>query len=382
MGRRADRPGEGDLPRLSWRLGVEVELLAPPGADRRQLAERLAAELGGEVHAFFHPQSEPSRVPGKAAFRNLTPGFEVRGPDGAWLARCVDDLTLQADLDREAPPAGGWYRVVSDDARLLRLAARHCDPEGALPEAVAPLAALFGTEPEPGEGGMFRVADEGGQPICIAARLPGERERPCELISPPIDADHLARLAALLEPARALGFTAPAEGATHLHFDARPLQRAAVLADLVAWWQAWGPTLGWLWGRNPRCVRLGPTPPKELALLRDPAFRELPWPEARRRLSALEPSKYVDLNLRNLAKASTGKNTLEVRTLPVLQDAEEIVLCAALVEGALRRAQLGIPPGWRSPTPPGVSGAQRMLAELPLSEEVEQAWRARLAARA
>ena len=64
----------------------------------------------------WHQESEPSRVPGMGLFHNLGLGFEVPGQ-----ARLVDDLTLQLDLDKRASPQPGWFRVVSDDVRLLAL---------------------------------------------------------------------------------------------------------------------------------------------------------------------------------------------------------------------------------------------------------------------
>ena len=117
-----------DIPRLRWPIGVEVELLAPPGSSRRTLADRLAAAAGGTVRPFFYPQSDLSLVPGVPVFDNLTLGFEVRDAAGGLIARCVDDLTLQQDLDRERAPVPGWFRVVSDDLRLLHLVARWSSP--------------------------------------------------------------------------------------------------------------------------------------------------------------------------------------------------------------------------------------------------------------
>ncbi|HMV69824.1 MAG TPA: amidoligase family protein, partial [Myxococcota bacterium] len=145
---------------MMWTLGVEIELLAPRGRSRRDLAEAIAAREGGRVEPMFHLDSEPSKVPGKPIFHNLGPAFRTVGPRG-WLARVTDDLTLQDDLDRAARPVPGWHRIVSDDPRLLRLIARHADPGAPLDAVLDPIAALFGTRVEAAPGDLRRVSDLG-----------------------------------------------------------------------------------------------------------------------------------------------------------------------------------------------------------------------------
>jgi hypothetical protein len=323
---------------LAWRLGVEVELLAPPGRSRRDLAEELARRSQGTVQRFFHPQSEPSRVKGIEIFENLTLGFKIFDGSGQEIAKCVDDLTLQRDLQRRAASKKGWYRIVSDDPRLLRLVMLHGDPERDLPEAIEPIAKLFRTPLNRGPKGMFRVADSVGAPICIAAPLPGERERPCEIITPPLDDNHEERLEGLLSPARELGFTIPAEGAVHLHFDAEPLCSATTFSNLVTTLDGRREELRAKLGTNPRCRRLGPWPPELLELVSTTEFRSLPWEEARTRVAALKPTKYRDFNIRNMALGLKSKHTFEVRILPVWTRAEPILRAAMVFERILQEA--------------------------------------------
>ncbi len=109
---------------------------------------------------------------------------------GCLIARCVDDLTLVEDLDKTEKPKPGWYRIVSDDTRLLQLVMCQANANDPLNNILEPIASLFTTHPEQGLGGMVCVADHTGNPIAIAAPLPGERECPCELITPHIDANH------------------------------------------------------------------------------------------------------------------------------------------------------------------------------------------------
>ena len=337
-------------------MGVEIELLAPPGRSRQDLAVAIADHYGAKARRVFHPQGEPSKVPGTPVFENLTLGFVVEDASGNLLAQCVDDLTLQDDLDRQRPPREGWYRIVSDDARLLRLTMRHADPTAPLRTVLSPIAALFGSTVEEGEGGMVRVADEAGLPIAIGAPLPGERERPCELITPPIETDHLERLETLLGLARALGFRAPAEGAIHLHFDAAPLCRAATVANLVSLLGIHGESLKHRLGTNPRCRRLGPWPQALFDLIGAPAFSSLPWEDARDQLAQLELTKYCDFNLRNLVHPIPDKHTLEVRILPVWMEAQKIVEAAALFAAILHWARDG--DGKPKPVPADLDGLQ------------------------
>jgi hypothetical protein len=360
--------------KLSWKMGFEIELMAPPRRSRADLAARIARRLDGQVRRFFHPQSEPSKAPGQPIFENLTLGFEVVDAGGRRLVALVDDLTLQHGLDKRAAPSDGWYRIVADDARLLQLAMRHCDPAAPLHEVLDPLAALFGTAPEPHPSGMVRISDGRGVSVAIGAPLPGERERPGEIVTAPIGADHKRVLSALLDDARAEGFTLPLEGATHIHFDAAPLQSAPAVATLVETFQAHGAALKRLAGVNPNCVRLGAWPDALPALVRTPGFRAMDWPRAAAALADVGLTKYCDFNLLNLVRGDAAKNTFEVRVLPSALTAEPILEAAALFEGLLR---------WCC-EPGALSGdtLAELIAALPLSKPAARLWRARAAAAA
>lgn len=314
----------GRLPRV----GVELELLAPVGSSRAELASVLAGPRGS-VSRFLHPDSEPALVPGVPVFETLTPGFLALDAQGRERARLVDDLTLQADLDRKAPPLPGWWRVLSDDRRVLHLVRRHGRADAGPWEALAPLADLFGTEVEQMDGGLLRVRDPDGSPLALAAPLPGERWRPCEVVSPPLGPFtprqlHRA-LDALLAPARALGFTVPVEAAVHLHLDAAPWRETAAFVRLVELVNDCLPDWIERERSNPANRRRGPWPPELMALVRQPGFVALPWPLARARLRELAPSKYHDVNLRNLVFDVPGKPTLELRFLPGSIEAGPVV---------------------------------------------------------
>jgi hypothetical protein len=354
---------------IGWTIGVEIELVAPRGSSRKVLAERLAGP-GGTVRPFFHPQSELSLVPDTPVFENLTLGFEARDAAGELVARLVDDITLQDDLDHQAAPREGWFRVVGDDLRLLNLVARVGRADAGPLEAVAAVAELFGTTPDVFPEGMVRVVDRNLAPIAIATPLPGERERPCEIVTPPMSSDHAARLDRLLGPARELDFTLPAEAATHIHFDREPLRDARVFRDLVRLVEQWGPALRTLVGTNPRCRRLGGWPDALREVVEAPGFAELPWPDARERLAEVGLTKYCDVNLKNIVHDIPDKPTVEVRILPGYAESAPIVEGAALFEGILRAAVAGISPDAR--------GMRGLLEKLPLDSAARRIWLARV----
>lgn len=361
-------------PRLRWKIGVEAELMAPRGASRATLAEHLATARGGRVLRGFLAQTEPSKAVGVEVFDNLTLAFRVVDADGDWIASCVDDLTLQVDLDRSAAPQPGWYRIVSDDRRLLHLVMNLGSAEGDLDQALAPIAAAFGTEVERFPGGMRRVRDVLGAPVVLGAPLPGERERPCELVTAPMATDHGATLDALLAPARALGFFVPRESATHVHFDAAPLRSATAVRSLVRLWDAWGRTLRALVGTNPACRQLGGWPDGLARCVEAPAFVRMPWEQARAALSEVGLSKFCDLNLLGLVSPLPGKETIEVRVLPGSIDTAEILHGAALFEAVLRHAMADAPVERQEPRKVRPRSTRALLEMLPLAPEERAYW--------
>lgn len=359
---------------INWRIGVEIELLAPRGKSRLDLAEAIRHRYQGSIQRFFHPQSEPSKVPGAQIFHNLTLGYTVLDANQVRVAQCVDDLTLQADLHRQAKPKPGWYRIVSDDERLLRLIVQQANPALPLEQVMQPIAELFGTVPDQGPGGMIRVNDRWGASVAIAVPLPGERERPCELITPPLDMHQGEQLEELLSLARQLKFQAPLEGATHIHFDATALQSAQAIANLVNLLSTYGDTLKQLMGTNRHCRRLGQWPAQLLNTVNAVGFRDRSWAEVQTELKALPLTKYCDFNLVNWIHGIPDKNTIEVRILPVWLDSEPIMAAAALFAAILECAAA---PGMIPQAPSQKYSRQTvksLLAMLPLPESQQSHW--------
>lgn len=327
--------------RLRRRIGFEIELMAPPGVSRRSLADDLAARTGGRVRPVWHRDSEPSLVPGLGRFLNLTLGFAVDRPDGSPLCTLVDDITLIDGLDPRTPAPPGWFRVLSDDSRLLGLLAERCDPAAPLDTVLDPAAALWGVKPEQ-IGDVVRLDDATGSTIALAAPAGGERERPCEVITPPLAANHHEALAELLTPARELGFTVPVEAAVHLHFDGGPFRRAPALANVVRLFAHWREPLRALLQTNPACRRLAPLPgPLVAATTQRPG-----WDELKRAADEGGLTKFFDVNLTQLFAEHPIRDTVEVRILPGAIDPGEIVNRAALVELLLERCLMSssLPP--------------------------------------
>lgn len=321
--------------RAGWKKGFEIELLAPRGHSRRDLADHIARRVGGEVRTCFYPQSEPSLVPGLPVFENLVLGFDVRDANGERVALLVDDLTLQADLDRQAAPLPGWIRVLSDDRRLLALVQRHCDPTASLDRVLEPMADLFGSKLDLADGNVSKVSDAYGRSVAMVAQLPGERERPCEIITPPVEGNARDVLEPLLQDAGALGFTVPAEAAVHVHFDAAALCSTRVISRLVDALDRHGQALRDHVDTNPRCSRLAPWSNALVACVGSDLFRSANWPKARAMLAETRPTKYCDFNLSNIAFETPNKHTFEVRILPGSMDVSQILEQAALFEHLL-----------------------------------------------
>jgi hypothetical protein len=317
---------------LRRRTGFEIELMAPVGSSRLVLARELAARRGGQVRPVWHHDSEPSLVPGLGRFLHLTQGFEVLDASGTLTCTLVDDVTLIADLDQRSRPVPGWYRVLTDDSRLLRLLAQRIDPGVPLEESLNPAAALWGVRVDR-HGEVFQVNDSSGATIALAAPQGGERERGCEVITPPLTADHEAAIEDLLRVARELGFFVPTEAAVHVHLDGAPFRSAPALANVVRLFGVWRPALHVLLGTNPACRRLAPLPvPLVQAAAGTPSYDEL-----RAAASAGDLTKFFDVNLTALFAEHPVRDTLEVRILPGAIDTRDVVRGAALIEALLER---------------------------------------------
>jgi hypothetical protein len=202
-----------------------------------------------------------------------------------------------------------------------------------------PLAAVFGVQAQHQEG-VITVEDASGATIAMAAPLPGECERPCEIVTAPIAAGHREQLELLLAPARDLGFTVPAEAAVHLHVDAAPLRQPHTFAHLVQLFSYWRDQLRAEFRTNPRCQRLAPLPEAVLDLVSG-VSGPLParWDDLASAACGLGLTKFADINLTSLVMPRPDRDTVEIRCLPGSTEAAEVIEGAMLAERLLRRCQ-------------------------------------------
>ncbi len=323
---------------MHWKVGFEFELLAPKGQSRLSFVQAIARKVGGRLESFFHQDAEPSKVPGQRMFFNLTPGFAVITSEGERLCHVVDDITLQTDLHRKAKPQPGWYRLVSDDIRLLRLVALHSKPTLPIERSLEAVGKMFCTTPAKGEGGMYRLADIHNSSIAMAVPLPGERERPCEIVTAPMSHAYEERLELLFTTAQELGFLIPNEGATHIHYDAEALCEPRILKNLVNLLYPYTLSLRKLVGTNSACRRLGLWSKGWMEVIQHPDFVTLSWEQACEAMILAKPMKYRDFNLRNVVKPLPQKHTFEVRTLPVSLNVKDVMCATRFFEAILERA--------------------------------------------
>jgi hypothetical protein len=306
-------------------------------------------------------------VTGKPVFHNLTPGFEVSDSAGLPWCTLVDDVTIREGLNASEAAAPGWYRLVSDDPRLLRLAALYCDPAVPLHECLEPFARLFGVAVDVKSDGFVSVADSAGASLVIGAPLAGERERPCEVVTAPVQERHLERLEEVLEPSRDLGFTLPVEAAVHVHFDAAPFRNPRALRNLVRYVYPRQALLRSVLGTNERCRGLGSLPAALRDLVEDDRLVTGEWDRAQQLLAGLRLSKYSDLNLLNLVERPPGKDTIEWRQLPGAVNGEAVIAGVLICAGVMRLAlESDCVPFTSAPLPVDQLTAGRLRYELGL----------------
>ena len=358
-------------------IGFEIELLAPKGKSRLDLANAIAKFYGGTAKRVFHPQAEPINIPNNPIFENLTLGFTIHSSSDELIALCLDDLTLQSDLNKSIGPKDGWYRIVSDDSRLLQLVACQVDASLPINNVLTKIADLYHTTVQSDDSGMKRVVDQTSQTIAIAAPLPGERERACELVTAPIKCNHQDQLDSLLNIAKSLQFTIPSEGATHLHFEALEFHSAHIIRNIINLFGTYDKLLMALFKTNNKCLRLGAWHQSIFDLVEKPFFPTLPWQKAKDEFKRLPLTKYCNYNLVNIIYEIPEKPTFEVRILPSTLDPFEITCAATVIETLLSMARSSMSYSQAKTVEPSKENIQDFLHTNVNDEHVRQFYLAR-----
>lgn len=305
-------------------IGVEFEWLAPIGYSRRDYAQYIKVMTKGSLRSFWHAQVEHSFVPGKPIFHNLTQGFAVCDQKGEKIVHTVGDITIQADLDKKVPSRPEWFRIVSDDARIINLIARHApSDELDLERILSPIADLFGSKPIILDD-VIRIEDKNFASIALGTGLLGERERVCEVVTGILHAPTIEDLRFFTKAAHALDFTIPKESATHIHFDATFLQNPVIFRRLVYFLDTHRLILRDLLQTNPNCVRLGEWPEELFLLLATMPMEQISWKQLQEQLKRIPLTKFCDFNIKNTVYGFPNKNTFELRILPGVMQPEPV----------------------------------------------------------
>ncbi len=297
------------------RVGLEVELLAPPGKTRFDLARALAKLAGGALRLSFKYHGQGTLPDGRPDCQ-LSPAAKVL-VRGKWFASVVDDPTILDDL---APDAEAMRIARTDDVRLAAWVERSCEApftSGAEGREWAALKKTFAAT-EDDEG----FVDPWGLPLVRWHHVSAERARVCELVLRPLNPRELApTLRKVMKLARSLDFTVPSEGAIHAHFDAAPFRSTALLRKLVlSWTKDRARLLSWL-QPNSRCRKLGPFP-EDVVRVADAASDDMKFESLAAGMLLAGLHRAVDLNLLGLVERYPKQPTIELRCLPGSLDPE------------------------------------------------------------
>ncbi|MBL9039447.1 MAG: amidoligase family protein [Archangium sp.] len=307
-------------------FGLEIELLAPVGGSRDDLAKAVATTFGGRLR-FGWKYHGAGHLPDGRPDCQLSPATRVEAR-GRWVASFVDDPTIVDDL---RPGAGALRMARTDDVRLAAWLERHgWSSRPALEARLRTTQRTFGgTFDEDG------LVDPWGLPLVRWHRQSVERARVCEVVLRPLAPKEQRRVVtAVLSRAASLGFTVPAEAALHVHADAAPFRSTEALKHLVLEWsrtrKAWLARLK----PNPRCRKLGPYADDVVRVAKE-AAPSLPFETLAAAMVLAGLKREVDLNLLGLVDRFPKQPTVEVRCLPCSLDADATMARLELVESLL-----------------------------------------------
>jgi hypothetical protein len=308
--------------------GFEIELMAPPGGSRLDLALEFQHDV---LYGFKSLSLEVDDQGEWLGSSELTPAYSLSG-----LCTFVDDFSIHRELNKSAPPRG--WRAIFDDARLAQVAESKLlsrDPEA----LIGQLLDLFSGRLEvPSDLPHMRsLYNPAGHLVAVVAPYAEERERVCEVVTRPLTTDERRdQLHEVLSRASSLGFVGAAEGSVHVHYDGLPWRDSRTLCRLILAWHEQGPELLEQLQPNPDTLEWrGPFPEAVVEVAR--AGQRLPFSELALQLARAGVRKRCDFNLLGIIRPRHRQMTLEARIFPALLEADALLERVELLESFLAR---------------------------------------------
>lgn len=326
------------------RTGFELELLAPAGSERRNLADALAAELGSGARVEYGLKYHSDAVhASRRPVCHLTPAYRIRTSDGRVLATIVDDNTINKDLLTSAPERPDLFRFVVDDLRLAIWLERHSwTNEWTIDAILGQLCDTFDGKllpagVQPAQHPEHRVViDPVGHALGVVALYGGERERVSEIVTAPLwTHEREPILELLLGTAAQLGFVCPHEAALHLHMDRDPWMNTRSLRRLILGFSEARTKIIETLSPNPACTKLGPFSERVVGAAASVDEASTSFDAFRKMLRAAGATKYADINILGIINEPPLHPTLEVRCLPMSLDAARVESLTREVERLL-----------------------------------------------
>jgi Putative amidoligase enzyme len=311
---------------MSLRVGLELELLAPLGQTREDLAAALASRAGGRVLYGLKHTVDGELAPGTPRCR-LSLACRVLDASGAWLCDVVDDTTIFDELadDGRTQPI-----VLCDDTRMSKwLEQRSFQADPALEARLSRLLATFDATIEERPA---RVTDPWGQTLVAIGREPASHARACEIVTRPLQGDRDDVLALVLDATR--DHAIPGAAALHAHFDAAPWRNTRALAALLVRFAEDRAAIHARLMPNPRCKKLGP-PPADVVRVAREASADTPFSTFAAALKLAGAHKALDLNVLGVIEPFPVQPTLELRCLPMAKDHAAIAASVTAAEALL-----------------------------------------------
>lgn len=298
------------------RMGLELELLTPLGADRDDAARAFADRVGGLVLYGFKHRVDGEVAPGRPRCW-LTPACRVVDRYGVDVAWVVDDPTVRAG---DGPP-GTRPVVVADDTRLSTLAARvSWSSSSELEHRLDGFRSTFD-----GSWHGRRLLDRNGEILLATSLEPLSHARACEFVSAVLDDDDAVDefVGHVVAVAADVGCVVPDTAALHVHLDAAPFQDVNRLANLITGWNSRREHHLERLRTNRRCLKLGAFPDHVVKVASGRA-RIADFTTFAVALSMAGVKKDLDLNLKGVIDRHPAQPTLEIRCLPMSLDAAAI----------------------------------------------------------